>query len=193
MLLCTCLINLPLRLCVPAVMMFNVFCYCTYSNSLNLKLMRLSRRRRLRKRDAEVQIGDFTYGSGRYWEKWSISANIMVHYILLISHAKERYMILQLLRSLFTLVNNISARLNHLHYSTCVQFILLQGTDAAPAALRTSEVFRWNGKHGREGGSFDKTGGSRREHKARWLWRRGDRDEKTRLPQVCTNTETFQV
>lgn len=130
--LCTWLINLPLVPCVPAVMVVNVFCYRTYSNSLNLELMRLSR---WRSTDWRLYIQCRKVPR----KMKGFKKNARLHYIAFISHAKGKHMILQLLRSS---LNNIAARPNNLHYCACVQFILLRGTDAAPAVWRTSDVFR---------------------------------------------------
>lgn len=103
------------------------FGYCTYSKSLNVKLMRLFRTRRLRRRetnrDWRLEHTVHTNPNEQHYK------NRRLHFPAFIKHVifKGKRMILQLLRSLFTALSNIAGRVNNLHYCACVQFILLQG------------------------------------------------------------------
>lgn len=162
------------------------FGYRTYSKSLNVELMRLSRRRRPRRRDGKIEET----------KKINRLLNTRLCYgrshlsILLSSIGKP--MTLQLLRSLFTALNNIiAARADHLHYRAYVRFILLRGRCSSSCEDLWSLEMKW------------KTLESRREFwQNRWrekLVREtlsqvtaggGDRDEKRRLLQVHTNTQT---
>lgn len=152
------------------------FGYCTYSKSLNVKLMRLFRRRRLRRvgtnRDWRLNI--------QYIQTQMNSLIKTQGYISLHSSSMWwKHMILQLLRSLFTALSNIAARVNHLHYCACVQFILLQGRCSSSCSEDLwSLQMKWKTLKRRR--DFDRTGGGEGEHKARWLRGSRDRDEKTR-------------
>lgn len=144
------------------------FGYRTYSKSLNLELMRLSRRRRPRRRDGKIEKTKTN--------KMNCLLNTRLCYNRLhlssVSSSKGKPMTLQLLRSLFTALNNIiAARADHLYIMVHMCSSSCSEAGAA-AAVRTSEVLRWNGKHWRVGGSFDRTGGERswwEKHWARWL------------------------
>lgn len=164
------------------------FGYRTYSKSLNLELMRLSRRRRPRRRERKIEKTKTN--------KMNCLLNTRLCYSRLhlssVSSSKGKPLTLQLLRSLFTALNNIiAARADHLHYGAYVRFILLRGRCSSSCddlwslemkwkTLESRREFwqnRWREKLVRETLSQVTAGGA-------------DRDEKRRLLQVHTNTQT---
>lgn len=165
------LINLCLSLVFQLSWWLMCFGYHTYSESVNLILMRLSLKLRLRKKDwkLNIQYGVVNQCGGK--KKEQHDKNTRRHCLAFIKHANLK-----------------AKKQNKTWYCSCLDLysthwiILLEEwiiyiivhvcsfscfeADAAPAVWRTSEVFRWNWKYCIEDESFDRTGGGK---KASWL------------------------
>lgn len=143
------------------------FGYWTYSESLNLKLMRLCRRWRPGRRDLAYSVV-----CGRHWQTKNEPQykNTRLLHVAFIKNVafKEKHLPPQLLGSSVL----FQCREDSLHWIIILQrgriiYIIVHvcnsfcsEADVAPAAWRT---FRWNGKHCRVGGGLDRTGGGKRE------------------------------